>query len=437
MSLLSDFLQKPYAGLSRSGDTLTFSTGSARMILDSSDSTITGLGLPELILKTNYMAAGSGGWLRFRAPNSVGTLKDAASIRGSFSTTTDGAEDGSITVEVYVDGTPAQFRFDGNNKTFRPVGSVLMALGTSSARWDGAYLGDGTISGDVIPANGGFTIGSASSHSVFFKAGDVIRGWLDVAGRFSLGAAPSSATFLSLGGGNPSTLSSIYGFAALYDSPSTATVESTAFLASHKTVAASFTVAKHIGFRSADFTKGASSAITAQIGFQADDLTQGSQTYGFYSLVNTGSNRYGFYAAGTAANFLLGGLYIGTGTPPSTESLHVQSATITQGVAGFKQTNASATADIVTITGGANSSIYNAFKITDGTALKLTVRGDGVTFLGDSTTQRNGALFNVVGRTDLTPNQTHDLVTNTIAVTLYSGGSISVASAKQNNMVSL
>jgi hypothetical protein len=79
--------------------------------------------------------------------------------------------------------------------------------------------------------------------------------------------------------------------------------------------AASFTLATLRHFAAFQGTIGAGASITAQYGVYVDSsLTAAASNYAFYSGINSGTGRWGFYEAGSAANYMVGGLQLG-GTP--------------------------------------------------------------------------------------------------------------------------
>jgi hypothetical protein len=82
---------------------------------------------------------------------------------------------------------------------------------------------------------------------------------------------------------------------------------------SPSTQAASFTLGTLIHFYANQSTLGAGSSVTNQYGFWADSgITGATNNYGFYGNIPSGTNRWNLYMAGSAANYMAGGLGIGT-----------------------------------------------------------------------------------------------------------------------------
>jgi hypothetical protein len=79
------------------------------------------------------------------------------------------------------------------------------------------------------------------------------------------------------------------------------------------TLATSFTLGTYSHYSAQQGTIGAGSNITNQIGYEVQSsLIGGTNNYGFYGNIASGTNRWNLYMAGTANNYLAGGLGIGT-----------------------------------------------------------------------------------------------------------------------------
>ena len=134
---------------------------------------------------------------------------------------------------------------------------------------------------------------------------------IDSAGRFGLGATPLAYQKLAvsgtyLAGSNISEAISLRGTI-----PSGATTSYDSVISRVVTEAASFTLGTLRHFYANPGTFGAGSAVTNQTGFHAESsLTGATNNYGFYGNIASGTGRWNFYAAGTAANFLAGGVII-------------------------------------------------------------------------------------------------------------------------------
>lgn len=86
-----------------------------------------------------------------------------------------------------------------------------------------------------------------------------------------------------------------------------------------ETTAAAFTLALARGFYAAAVVKGAGSTITTYYGFHVDAAVGGvaTNTYGFRSDLNSASNTFQLHMAGTALNFLKGGVILDTTAAPT------------------------------------------------------------------------------------------------------------------------
>jgi hypothetical protein len=133
---------------------------------------------------------------------------------------------------------------------------------------------------------------------------------IDNAGRVGIGS--TSLTGYSLRVGLPITGS--VNAISVMDTPtvsSDVTSSATVYQSQPSTQATSFTLGSLYHFRAFQGTFGAGSAVTNQYGYIADStITGATNNYGFYGNIASGTGRWNFYAAGTAANFLAGGVII-------------------------------------------------------------------------------------------------------------------------------
>jgi hypothetical protein len=134
---------------------------------------------------------------------------------------------------------------------------------------------------------------------------------IDNAGRVGIGATPGTDTSLGLYR-NLTGGTTVYGLRGLQTVQSDVTVTALGISSQISTAAASFTMAGGIQHFSAfQGTFGAGSTVANQFGFRADaSLIGATSNYGFFGNIASGTGRWNFYAAGTAANFLAGGVII-------------------------------------------------------------------------------------------------------------------------------
>jgi hypothetical protein len=197
----------------------------------------------------------------------------------------------------------------------------------------------------------------------------------------------------------------------------------------------SYTLTDLADFIALDAVKDANPTITNQYGFRATDLTKGTNKFGFYGGISAGANKWNLYMGGAAPNFISGELGVGTYT--AGRQLNVEASSASQPVAHFRSNNASLTSDVVTIFGFPNSSSYSLLKLLDaGPNHKFSVRGDGVIFLGPSTTQQHSALVSLSGRAYVPANESYNLASGAFATSVYGGGpTITVATGKKNSLI--
>ena len=93
------------------------------------------------------------------------------------------------------------------------------------------------------------------------------------------------------------------------------TTASNSFISAPSTQATAFTLPAHYHYVANDISIGAGSAVTNQRGFTTFTHNNATNNFGFYGGVNTGAgSNWNFYASGTAPNYMVGALGIGTTT---------------------------------------------------------------------------------------------------------------------------
>ena len=166
-----------------------------------------------------------------------------------------------------------------NNFGFRG----LIPAGTN--RWN-LYM-DGTANNHMA---GALAIGTTSLSSSSLVVARTLTGGTTRYGIYQAGQVQSDVTTLAIG---------------LYNQLSTA--------------AAAFTLPSYVHLLLQQGTIGATSSVTDQFGIFIDStMTGATNNYGIYSSLAAGTNRWNLYFAGTANNYMAGGLSIGSTSFPGT-----------------------------------------------------------------------------------------------------------------------
>lgn len=133
---------------------------------------------------------------------------------------------------------------------------------------------------------------------------------IDNAGNVGIGGTPLSYETLSAAK-NITGFTSARGIVSKGQIQSGVTSGADYFRTDASTQAAAFTNSFLSHFSANQGTFGAGSTVTTQFGFIVNSsLTGATNNYGFYGNIASGTGRWNFYAAGTAANYLAGGVII-------------------------------------------------------------------------------------------------------------------------------
>jgi hypothetical protein len=176
-------------------------------------------------------------------------------------------------------------------------------------RSSNSKAGFGVQSGDFrsfAPSDAAMTFGqiSVSDGTTYTE-----RMRIDSSGNVGIGATADATTKFQVTGTYPTSGTVTRAILMNGTVPSGSTFGGYGIQSILNTQAASFTTANLVGFSAAQGTIGAGSTVTSQFGFIAEStLTGATNNYGFYSDIASGSNRWNFYAAGTALNYMAGGL---------------------------------------------------------------------------------------------------------------------------------
>ena len=216
---------------------------------------------------------------------------------------------GDATGTTGVTGVLADFAWDTTNKR--------LGIGTSAPGSTIDVRGAATISGATVLGSG------APPADVTLYLNKLMTGAATVYGTRSLGVVQSDVTG-----------------SAIYNITSAATAASAA------------TTASIIHYYAQQGTFGAGSTVTNQYGFYVHASLVGGATgnYGFYGGIPAGTGDWNIYMAGSASNYMNGGLGIGSTVFSTANGLYV-AKTLTGNVSAFAVRNSSTYASDVTTAG--------------------------------------------------------------------------------------
>lgn len=453
-SLLSSLIGKPYLGLQPIAAGLQYSASHAVLQLDASDATAANTSWPLLNLKNDFSGVGVGGTVQWQGQNLTPAFVTSAQITAQLTSQVIGAEVSKLLFSALIGGALKVVGLRGDLLAFAPTTTADYALGAVGQRWKAAYLGDGTVSGDLIPdtASLALIVGTATAHAVTVKTNGTVRMTIASTGQVSIGVAPDNTVLQLVSGAHPGNATTLRGRSTTITFPSTTTVAASANYAAPASAAVAFVLPDLHAFYAVDPVKGAGSTITNYYGFRADStgLVAGT-SYGFYANVTAVSyhgpnaEAYSFYSPAVAPSYHAGFLLVGSATMlgfPYNAQVYVWNTDASSSGAGwFKRTVtpvgvAALTADVLSAT--TPDAVY-AFQCRGAAAATLfSVRGDGAVFVGTNLLlPANNALVTIDGRLSLTGNQVHDLVGNSVAATIVINSAITVQNVLTNEEISL
>ncbi len=307
-----------------------FTNGNAaanlRMNIDASGNVLSGT--------TNTQTLGSAGnvWNNVYATTFTGALTGAASLNVLKAGDT---MSGDLNI-TKATGTPKLAIQSAQAAGFAPAQIQLWRYGAAGVgtpntqtlgevRFDGLTTGAAYSNVGMISVISGTNTATGTPGSMTFSTSDgttssaSTRMTIDASGQVGIGVTPSVGRSLTVGK-NITGATTAFGTVSNGTIQSDVTVAYTNFVSSINTQAAAFTVPIVIGFSAQQNTLGASSAITSQYGFYAaTNLTSASSNYGFYGDIPAAAGRWNLYMNGSAQNYILGNVGIGSGkTVPAT-----------------------------------------------------------------------------------------------------------------------
>jgi hypothetical protein len=154
---------------------------------------------------------------------------------------------------------------------------------------------------------------SPAANTFAILTGGSERMRIDNRGAVGIGSTALTTVALRLGttitGGT--TAYGAYWGSTVQPSVTSSAIYNQTFAATAANGAVPYTVGALRHYSAGQSTFNADSTVTTQIGFAAEStITGATNNYGFWGNIASGSNRWNFYAAGTAANYLAGGVII-------------------------------------------------------------------------------------------------------------------------------
>jgi len=426
MSLLSDFLQKPYVGLSLSGDILSFANQHPALLIESLDASSGGDLYPRMVMRNNMINTTAGPNIVMQCLNTASEVIDAAAIRGTLSSRSDSAEKGKLQLLSFNGATLSGVEVYSD--ALLPTTSGAVSLGSNLSGFKSVYLVDQTNAykaSIVAGTEAKLEFTGASFNLTPHTRVQTLS--VKSTGVAVLNANSSDEALLSVGGlsdasyYSQSSTDTGAGINIAYGAPSSqislaAGMHTAMHLAAGTTWACGIVAHLYLGAS----TVGAGATATKLYGLYVTGQTVGATDYGIY--VESQGN-YGIVADGPEHAFG-GAVVVKNATPfaAATATLDVLSGATSGVVSKVRATSASyaEAAGLLRVEGPDNDSTYVAVLVTDTTSsnTKFQVRGDGAVTVGTASPLSVG-MFSVAGRVAITGNDVYDLYTNTVAVDLH------------------
>lgn len=446
MSNLSDFLQKPYLGLSLASDTLTLSKTNGILLVANTDATASGATYPRLTLRNAGQTAGYGPEIRLQTKNSGSTNFDAVTIKGSLTTLTAGAEVGKLELSAYNATGYAGLVIEAG--AVKPSADAGLTLGTSAARFGVGYFGaaGATYPLTLTPADV-TTLAFGGAGFEFHSNGKTYNLAVSAYGASVFNGQNPSDSLLAVGYSGASAFYSQapgttgYGIKLDYGIPSSQTAAAIGLSIDMTQAAAAFTTTNVYGIKLGGWSSGAGASVDNAYGLYVDSLgINATLTYG---IKIAGSYNYALHCLG-AGPILLSSASItdDTNAPYAPAILNVETVSaildsvpalhVAATTTGYYPTTALARFEGPEV--GAYLLLRAAETGTGTTA--FSVSANGVTVVGNSG-QLSIAKFSVAGRIGSTGNDVYDLASNTTAADAIIVGTHAVASGKFAQMLRL
>lgn len=160
--------------------------------------------LPQLVLRSRDQTTptGAGGFMRFQSYNSSAAVVDALQLNGGLITTTAGAENGDLDINIYRSGTNRVIALRGDWSAFAPSDTNMWSLGKSGNEWSNVYSVLGTFSstlsaaqfaptGAGVPANGLYL---PAANTLGFASASTAQGSISSTGDWSIGTSAGSVS---------------------------------------------------------------------------------------------------------------------------------------------------------------------------------------------------------------------------------------------------
>lgn len=405
MSNLSDFLQKPYPGLTVTNPVLIYSRPSqATFLLESTDAAEAGAAYPQIVLRNSYQAVGSGGAIYGQTKNSGGANVYTSFLSLGVLAITAGAEEGRAQLGVLRTGGFLTVALRGDVPAFMPETAGAIDLGVAATPWRAIYTGDGTRSLSLTADATAAKIASGGGVGIEFRPNGTAKAFMAVSGTFTVGlgqpGAPTSE-MMTVTGNHPSIQTTIYGFRTTYTVPSSATVKAIGLGVTLATAAAAFTCTDVIGVNVGPGSTGAGSVITNYTGIYFSDISAGVNNFAMQSPMTQGTGKFGLYFTGNVEHLLTGSLGLGgraQGGSPESKLYAVTADSAQNGVTVYSSQAANWTGTLLSVSAANAGSAASGgmLSISQGTK-SLVINGSMQMLYGTGATVVDNALINIAG----------------------------------------
>jgi hypothetical protein len=432
MSLLTDFLQKPYPGFTSSGGVLTYAASAAEIVIDSTGA---GTASGKLTLKNRGGGITAGPLVAFQALNAASALVTAVQLQGYLPTNTAGAENSSLLIYLVRAGVTVTLGISASARCIDFPNDGQWTLGTATSGVKGMYLANAGVTGSLLADTPGNQVTLSSSAAIRLAPTGtnpvIITTGAQIGG--SAAAVPTNLAITGTIVGSGAT-----GYGAINSqtvSPGSITNLYAGYAAS-PTIGTTGTLPTVANFYALGGAVSGAGAITTLVGFYAGAFSAGTNNYGFRGALASGTNVYNLYMDGTADNYIGSNLGINVLSPIGAR-LKANDTSAGGTVVVFQQLQSGNTGDVLTLFGQGSSTSSTLLRVSNGAGVKVYVRGDGATMIGTTTQGATSALLTLSGRLYQPGNVTFDLSANTLAVTQLIDGSMTVGAGLVAQLIRL